>query len=251
MKTRAMKNIRLHQISTLAPDAVVKDKIKKQTAQMAAELGELQNRLYASKTHSVLLVLQGMDASGKDGAVRHVFSPLNPQGVEVTSFKQPSPEEAAHDFLWRAHRNTPAKGMIQVFNRSYYEDILVTRVHGWCDKKTADQRIRSINAFEELLENNHTHIVKCYLHVSEKEQKERLKERTKDPSKRWKYDRHDKKEVELRDEYIKMYEYCFRHCSRVPWLIVPSDQNWYKEYLITKQLHGLLRRLHLKYPGLK
>jgi len=183
-----MGKIRLADISTRAPKELDKKDIKEKTAGILAELDELQNLLYAESRHSVLVVIQGMDGSGKDGVIRNVFGHLNPQGVTVQSFKVPTEEELAHDFLWRVHRHTPGKGVIQLFNRSHYEDILVTRVHKWCDDELAEKRIKAINDFEDLLvKNNNTHILKFYLHVSPEEQHERLSERMSDPAKMWKY----------------------------------------------------------------
>jgi PPK2 family polyphosphate:nucleotide phosphotransferase len=193
-----------------------------------------------------------MDASGKDGLIRNVFGALNPQGVTVKSFKVPTEEELSHDFLWRVHQVAPAKGMIRIFNRSHYEDILVTRVHKMIDDDTAKKRIKAINDFEELLtQHNHTHILKFYLHVSEEEQKQRLEERLKDRTKQWKYNERDFKEAKLREDYAKAYEDCFTHCNNIPWTIVPSDQNWYKEYLVAKKLRDTLQNLNMQYPGLK
>jgi polyphosphate kinase 2 (PPK2 family) len=170
----------------------------------------------------------------------------------VHSFKVPTAEELSHDFLWRIHKVSPAKGMIQVFNRSHYEDILVTRVHGMCDDDTARERMRAINDFEELLtKHNNTAILKFYLHVSQEQQMERLKERIDDKTKQWKYNARDFDESALYDKYHQMYEDCFRHCDKVPWTIVPSDQNWYKEYLMTKTIVEALRALKMEYPGLK
>src|ERR1041385_8994196 len=155
-----MSSIQLHNIDTRAPDELDKKKIKEKTQSIIEDLNELQNLLYAESKHSVLIVLQGMDGSGKDGAIRNVFGHLNPQGVTVQSFKVPTPEETAHDFLWRIHMHAPAKGMIQVFNRSHYEDILITRVHNWCDDETAKKRMKAINDFEHLLEtHNRTKIL--------------------------------------------------------------------------------------------
>jgi PPK2 family polyphosphate:nucleotide phosphotransferase len=197
-------------------------------------------------------VIQGIDGSGKDGVIRNVLGNMNPQGVSVKSFKAPTAEEASHDFLWRIHQHAPQKGMIQVFNRSHYEDILVTRVHKWCDDKTAQKRMKAINDFEELLqEHNSTHILKFYLHVSAEEQHERLSERLKDPTKMWKYNEKDFEEAKLWDVYMQMYEDCFDNCNNPPWTIVPSDQNWYKEYIIAKALRDLLKGLNMQYPGLK
>ena len=238
-------------ISTRAPKNFNKDKIKEKTAKILEELDELQNLLFAESKHSVLVVIQGMDASGKDGAIRDVFGQLNPQGVLVKSFKAPTTEELAHDFLWRVHQHSPAKGMIQIFNRSHYEDILITRVHKWCDDKTAKLRMKAINDFEELLKQNNTHILKFYLHISPEEQQLRLKERIEDPKKQWKYNEKDFEEAKLWKNYMNAYEDCFKNCSKVPWIITPSDQNWYKEFIIASRLNNLLKSLQMRYPGLK
>ncbi len=246
-----MGKIILSKIDTRAPRELDKKEIREKTAGLLAELDDLQNLLYAESRHSVLLILQGMDASGKDGAIRNVLGSLNPQGVTVKSFKVPTSEELSHDFLWRVHQHAPAKGMIQVFNRSHYEDILVTRVHEWCDDETAKKRMAAINDFEKLLQtHNNTHIIKCYLHISREEQQRRLEERIKDPTKRWKYNKRDFDEAELWDNYRSMYEDCFEHCNDPEWLIVPADQNWYKEYIIAGALHKLLKGLKMKFPKL-
>ena len=229
-----------------------KGETKEKTSAILEELDELQNLLYAEGRHSILIVIQGMDASGKDGVIRNVLGNMNPQGVNVVSFKAPTTEELSHDFLWRIHRHTPARGMIQVFNRSHYEDILVTRVHKWCDDKTAHMRMKAINDFESLLqEHNSTQILKFYLHVSPEEQKERLEERLKDPGKMWKYNEKDFEEAKLWDAYRRMYEECFENCNKPEWIIVPSDQNWYKEYIVAHTLRETLRKLDMKYPGVK
>ncbi len=247
-----MPAIHLHKISTRAPKGLDKEKTKAKTAQILEELDDLQNLLYAESKHAVLIVIQGMDASGKDGLVRDVFGKLNIQGVTATSFKAPTDLEASHDFLWRIHQHVPAKGMIQVFNRSYYEDILITRVHKWCNDKMAKERMKAINDFEELLAvHNNTHILKFYLHLSPEEQQIRLAERIKNPQKRWKYNDNDFKEAKLWDIYMKMYEDCFTHCNKVPWNITPADQNWYKDHLIASALFDLLKSLKMQYPGLK
>lgn len=247
-----MATIKLSAISTRAPKSHEKEKTKEKTGKLLEELDELQNLLYAESKHSVLVVIQGMDASGKDGVIRNVFGKLNPQGVTVKSYKVPTPEELSHDFMWRIHKEAPPKGIIQIFNRSHYEDILVTRVHKWCDDETAQKRIIAINDFEKLLmEHNHTAILKFYLHVSPEEQEARLKERLSDPGKMWKYNEKDFAEAKLWKEYMKYYEECFNKCDQPAWTIVPSDQNWYKEYIIASQLVDTLRKLKMKYPGLK
>ena len=171
VKSFGMGKIVLKEISTRAPKGMDKQETKEKTAKILEELDALQNLLYAESKHSVLVVIQGLDASGKDGVIRNVFGSLNPQGVTVKSFKAPTAEELAHDFLWRVHAAAPARGIIQLFNRSHYEDILITRVHKWCDDKTAKKRMKAINDFERLLtEHNNTQILKFYLHVSAEEQ---------------------------------------------------------------------------------
>ena len=241
----------LSEISTKSPNEFDKKDTKELTAKLLNELDELQNLLYAQGKYSVLIVLQGLDASGKDGAIRKVFGQMNPQGVRVQSFKTPTEEELAHDFLWRIHEHVPGRGIIQIFNRSHYEDVLITRVHGWCDDKTATQRFDAINNFEELLTNhNNTQILKFYLHISHEEQKERLEERIKDPTKEWKYNARDKEEAKLWDNYMEMYEAVFANCNAVPWTIVPADQNWYKEYILAKTLVDALKNLNMSYPKL-
>ena len=247
-----MGKIRLKDLSTRAPEELDKKETREKTEKLVAELDELQNLLFAEGKHSVLVVIQGMDGSGKDGVIRNVLGNMNPQGVTVKSYKAPTAEELSHDFLWRIHQHAPAKGMIQVFNRSHYEDILITRVHKWCDDETAVKRMKAINDFEQLLqEHNHTHILKFYLHISPEEQHERLSERMKDPAKMWKYNEKDFDEAKLWDLYMQMYEDCFNECNRPEWIIVPADQNWYKEFVIASALHSLLSGLGMQFPGLK
>jgi PPK2 family polyphosphate:nucleotide phosphotransferase len=247
-----MRKIRLKDIDTRAPKSMDKEETKEKLAKVLQDLDELQNLLYAESKHGLLVVIQGMDASGKDGTVRNVFGKLNPQGVLVRSFKTPTAEELAHDFLWRIHCHTPPKGYIQIFNRSHYEDILITRVHAWIDDATAYRRMDAINDFERLLTgHNNTHILKFYLHISPEEQKVRLEERIHNPAKQWKYNEDDFKEAKLWDNYTEVYEDCFEHCNEIPCTIVPADQNWYKEYLIATTVRDTLKSLKMQYPGLK
>ncbi len=242
----------LKNIPTRAPDNFDKKQTKEATNALLERLNELQNLLYAEGRHAVLLILQGMDASGKDGVIRNVMGRLNPQGVQVTSFKVPTEEEAAHDFLWRIHKQVPAKGMMQVFNRSQYEDVLVTRVHGWCSNELAQQRFKAINDFEELLtQHNNTIIIKCYLHISPEEQQQRLQERLEDPAKHWKHNAKDAEEAKLWEQYRLMYEEVFVACNSVPWHVIPADQNWYKEHLIAQLLVTQLESLNMQYPKLE
>jgi PPK2 family polyphosphate:nucleotide phosphotransferase len=247
-----MAKIQLSKIDTRAPKDMDKQATKEKTARLVDALDDLQNLLYAEGKHSLLVLIQGMDASGKDGVIRNVFGSMNPMGVEAKSWKAPTEEELAHDFLWRIHKHSPAKGMVQLFNRSHYEDILVTRVHNWCDDKTARKRMKAINDFEKLLQDhNNTHILKFYLHISKEEQKQRLDERMSDPAKMWKYNAKDYDESKHWDKYMQMYEECFENCNDPEWIIVPADQNWYKEYLVTVAVHTLLTNLNMQFPGLK
>lgn len=244
--------IKLADISTRAPKDFDKAETKAKLPAMLEELDALQNLLYAEGKHSVLIVIQGMDASGKDGAIKNVFGTLNPLGVRAIPFKAPTQEELSHDFLWRIHCHTPGKGMIQIFNRSHYEDILITRVHKWIDDDTAEKRMNAINDFEKLLtEHNNTQILKFYLHISLEEQHERLQERISDLTKQWKYNENDFAEAKLWDDYMKAYEDCFEHCNDVPWTIVPADQNWYKEYIIATTAIQALKKLNMQFPGTK
>lgn len=247
-----MAKIKLKEISTVPPSSVRKGVYKAKLVKILDELNELQNLLYAENKHAVLIIIQGMDASGKDGLTRDVFTSMNPQGVNVKPFKEPTDEELAHDFLWRIHQHTPAKGMIHIFNRSQYEDVLVTRVHRLIDDKTAKKRMEAINDFERLLvTHNNTHILKFYLHISHAEQRSRLEERMEKPQKMWKYNAEDIVESAQWDEYRKYYEEAMENCSEVPWQIIPADKNWYKSYLVARALRDLLVSLNMKYPGLK
>ncbi len=247
-----MQTVRLSKISTRAPKSFNKEKTKEKTALILKELTELQNLLYAESKHSLLIVIQGMDASGKDGLIRDVFGVMNPQGVQVESFKAPTSKELSHDFLWRIHMHAPSKGMIQVFNRSHYEDILITRVHNWCNDALAIKRMKAINDFEEMLEaHNYTHILKFYLHISPEEQNQRLLERLEDKTKQWKYNEQDLEQANLWDQFMNAYEDCFNKCNKVPWHIIPSDQNWYKAYLVAQTILTTLKKLKMRFPGLK
>jgi PPK2 family polyphosphate:nucleotide phosphotransferase len=247
-----MGKINLNKISTKAPKELDKEETKVKLGNILDQLDDLQNLLFAENKHSILVIIQGMDASGKDGVIRNVFTSMNPQGVNVKSYKAPTAEELSHDFLWRIHQHAPAKGMIQIFNRSHYEDILITRVHKWCDDETAKKRMNAINDFEKLLQDhNNTHILKFYLHVSPEEQQERLIERIRDSAKMWKYNENDFAESKLWDIYMQMYEDCFNNCNHPEWTIVPADQNWYKEFIIATKIYDLLKSLDMQFPGMK
>ncbi len=242
----------LTSIDTTAPKKFNKEQSKKELVKLKMRLEELQNLLYAESQHALLVVLQGLDASGKDGAIKNVFDAVNPMGCRVVSFKAPTALEAKHDFLWRVHQNVPEKGMINVFNRSHYEDVLIQRVHHWVDEKTIINRFEQINNFEKLLKDTGTTVLKFYLHVSKEEQLTRLNERMSDKTKMWKYNENDIKERSYWNDYRKAYDDVFEKCSKhAEWNIVPSDQNWYKELLISTKVVEALERLKMKFPGLK
>ena len=234
---------------TESDKSVDRKKIEEETEGLYKQMAPLQNLLFAEKKHSLLIILQGMDASGKDGIIKHAFSSMNPMGIEVKAFKEPTEEEKAYDFLWRVYPHTPARGMVQIFNRSHYEDILVPSVHKTLDKELIERRYTIINNFEQNLADNGTVILKFFLNISKKEQKERIEERLKDPQKKWKYDPADSSEANNWDAYMEVYEKIFERCSpEIPWLIVPADQKWYRNYFIAKEIVKILKRLKMKYP---
>ncbi|MES2734002.1 MAG: PPK2 family polyphosphate kinase [Bacteroidota bacterium] len=240
----------LKNLDSRAPQALEKVDIKSRTAELLGKMREQQKVLYAQKKYSLLVILQGLDASGKDGVVNNVFSHLNLLGCDVSAFKAPNPEELSHDFLWRIHPHAPAKGMIRIFNRSHYEDVLVPRVEKWIDKKTLKRRFDHINHFEQLLADSGTVILKFYLHISKERQLERLNERLENPEKYWKHNDSDFTTREKWDAYMEAYEDVFEKCgSDIPWHLIPSDQKWYKEYLIAKVITDELGKLPLEYPG--
>lgn len=243
--------IKLSEVSAMPPKGVDKDDIKDKTEKLVERLGDLQKVLRAEQKHAVLVVFQGMDGSGKDGAVKNVFKECHPDGIDTYSFKKPTDEEFAHDFLWRVHKQVPEKGKIKIFNRSHYEDILIQRVHKWIDEDRVNMRMEAINAFEKLLvHDNHTVVLKYYLHLSKEQQKLELQERIDDPEKNWKHNDNDWKERELWDEYQRCYEDAINK-SQIPWIIVPVDERWYRDYVVAKSMVEALEALHMKYPTLK
>ena len=220
------------------------------TAADIAEIDRLQEVLYAQAKYALLVVLQGPDTSGKDGTIRRIFSPLNPLGAVAASFKKPTPHELAHDFLWRVHKVVPPAGMIGIFNRSHYEDVLVPRVHGLVPADRIEARYHQINAFEQHLVENDIVIIKFYLHISKKEQKSRLEARLKDPTKRWKFSADDLAERKHWDDYISAYETVLQRCSTkwAPWFIVPADRKWYRDAVVALIVRATLEALDLTYP---
>jgi PPK2 family polyphosphate:nucleotide phosphotransferase len=215
-----------------------------------AALTELQTRLWAEGKRSVLLILQGTDASGKDGTVAHVFSGVNPQGTWVTSFKAPTVDELAHDFLWRVHRAVPHAGQIGIFNRSQYEDVLVARVRKLVPKQVWNKRFADIVAFESLLAQGGTAIIKCCLLISKDEQRRRFEERLKDPQKRWKFQRGDLEDRLLWKEYQAAYSEALQRTSTkvAPWYVIPADHKWFRNWAVSRLLIETLAELDPKYP---
>ena len=226
------------------------DKAQAHLEKNISRMDDLQYRLYAESRRALLIVLQGMDASGKDGTVRHVMSGLNPQGCRVTSFKAPSAEEAKHDFLWRIHQAVPAQGEIGIFNRSHYEDVLVVRVHDLVPKSVWSARYDEINTFEKLLSENGVTILKFFLHISKEEQKERLEERLKDPARNWKISPADLKERERWGDYIKAYEAVLKKCSTpaAPWFVIPSNKKWFRNLAVSQIIVETLEQMNPKIP---
>jgi PPK2 family polyphosphate:nucleotide phosphotransferase len=230
-----------------------KDKAKLKTAEDAAAIDALQNRLFAEGKSSLLVVLQGIDCSGKDGTVRAVFNTCGPIGVELSSFKAPSAEELAHDYLWRVHKEVPGKGMIGIFNRSHYEDVLVVKVKAYASPDAIERRYDEINQFEKMLTQNGVTILKFMLNISKEEQAERLKERVEDPAKQWKFNPGDLEDRKLWDQFMAAYEVALKRCStdHAPWHVIPADRNWVRNYVIGKIVREKLEEMKPQFPAPK
>jgi len=227
------------------------DAAKAEMARYREKLTEQQLLMYAEKRHSLLIVLQALDAAGKDGTVNHVMSAMNPQGTTVIGFKGPTALELEHDFLWRIHPHVPARGTIAIFNRSHYEDVLVVRVHNLAPKDVWSERYELINDFERLLyRQNNTHIIKFFLHISKEEQLERFKQRLDDPARNWKISDSDYKERELWDDYTKAFEDVFAETStkQAPWYIIPSNHKWFRNLAVSQIVAATMEDLGMKMP---
>ncbi|WP_310395428.1 polyphosphate kinase 2 family protein [Hymenobacter sp.] len=245
-------------LAAVDPDATVpfahkchdKDSARPRLLTLRQRLCELQELLYAEHTRSLLLVFQAMDTGGKDGAIENLLTGVNPAGIQVATFKAPSYEELNHDFLWRVHAQAPKCGHIGVFNRSHYEDVLITRVHGLIDAKTCQQRYADINNFEALLTRNDTRILKFFLHISKEEQAERLQARLDDPAKNWKFDPNDLKERSKWGIYQQAYEDALRHCSpaAAPWYVVPANHKWARDLAIAEIVVAALEEMNPQPP---
>jgi len=243
--------LELSDADAAAPKSLPKgDELKEKIEKQLEKLGELQDVFFADNHHALLIVLQGRDASGKDGVVRTVIGACNPSGVRINSFKAPTPNELAHDYLWRIHQVVPEKGHMGIFNRSHYEDVLVVRVHELVPESVWSQRYEQINNFEKMLTENGTVILKFFLHVSQDEQKERLRERVEDTSKNWKFNAGDLDERNLWDKYSEAYRDALTKCSTrwAPWYVVPADSNKARNYLIAKRIVKALEDLNPQYP---
>ena len=228
-----------------------KEKASQRLAQLTARLEELQELLYADHTHKILVILQGMDSSGKDGTIRHVFTGVNPQGVRVASFKAPSTVESDHDYLWRAHLQVPGRGEIVIFNRSYYEDVLIVRVHSMVPADVWRRRFDHINHFEQMLIDEGATILKFFLHIDRDEQRKRLQERLDEPTKRWKFSPADLEERKLWDSYTLAYEEALSRTSTrdAPWRIIPSNHPWFRNLLVGETIVETLDALKMRYPA--
>lgn len=244
--------VRLAKLPTSETDGFASEKAAAATLEKhRKQLDKLQEVLYAGQQKALLIVLQGMDTAGKDGTIRHIFSGVNPQGCEVAQFKVPTPLEARHDFLWRAHAAVPPRGMIGIFNRSHYEDVLSPRVHDLITAKTVRSRLEDIVEFEQMLTDNDIVLLKFFLHISHKEQTARLQSRIDTPDKHWKLSEADFKEREYWSEYQSAYGDAIEGTSRkhAPWFVVPSDQKWYRNVVISGILVDALERMKLTYPA--
>jgi PPK2 family polyphosphate:nucleotide phosphotransferase len=253
---RVKKKFKLSKVNPNATGPFDNDDAGKAEAKALLEkqkekLAELQTVLYADGSQSLLVVLQAMDAGGKDGCIRNVFTGMNPQGVRVASFKAPTAEELAHDFLWRIHKEVPRKGMVGVFNRSHYEDVLIVRVKNLVPKKIWSKRYELINAFEESLTAAGTKIIKIYLHVDKDEQKQRLQERLNTPEKNWKFNPGDLPERENWDAYMKAFKDVFEECSspEAPWYVVPANNKWHRDVVVAQIIIETLQSMKLNYPA--
>ncbi len=246
-------NVTLSKIDTAPPKWVTEEQIKVETKRLHKKMIELHQLMSAQGKHSLLIILQGMDAAGKDGTIKKIFSGVNPLWCGVNSYKRPTPEEAAHDFLRRVHPHVPGKGMIQIFNRSHYEDVLVPKVEWYISKTQLEERYEDIKNFETLLTNNDTMILKFYLHISRDVQKERLEERLNNPHKFYKHKDGDRESRKKWDDYMEAYEDVFEHTNtrNAPWHIIPADENRWKVYQIITIIVEKMKEMKLKWPELE
>jgi len=244
------ERVKMKQFDPAYAGGLEKDTTKKKVDTLTRRIGDLQELLYANSNQSVLLIFQGLDASGKDGTIRHLLQHVNPVGVEVANFKVPSDEERAHDYLWRVHRAVPRYGNIGVFNRSHYEAVLAERILGLVSRKEWLQRYDQIVAWEKMLAENHVVILKFFLHLSREEQAERFRERLEDPRKNWKFSRADLTVRKKWDEYMDAYEDVLNATSHshARWHVIPADRNWYRDYLVASVVVKAMEAMRLRWP---
>ncbi len=248
-RVRPRESVRLSHWNTDDDGGLSKQRGQALLLDLQEQLAELQERLYAEGQQALLIVLQARDAGGKDGTVKRVISTFNPNGVQISNFKVPTEEERAHDFLWRVHARVPRSGMVGVFNRSHYEDVLVTRVHGLIDHATVERRLKHIRAFESLLVGARVRVVKFYLHISPEEQRQRLKARLDDPDKRWKFNFSDLEERSYWAEYTAAYEAALTtSTTSAPWYVIPADHKWFRNLLISQVLLHTLKEMNPQFP---
>jgi PPK2 family polyphosphate:nucleotide phosphotransferase len=248
--TKNTSRIRLRDFDPDDCGGLKKDATREKTRKLCERIGELQHLLYANATHAVVILLQGMDGSGKDGTGTRVLEFVTPAGVQTTNFKAPSAEELAHDFLWRVHKAVPRYGCIGLFNRSHYEDVLIVRVLGLQPEKVWRARYEQINAFEKLLADNRVVLLKFFLHISKDEQAERFRERLDNPTKQWKFSVADLKMRERWDDFQRAYEDAINHCStkHAPWHIVPANRKWFRDYIVARTVVKAFEQLNMKWP---
>lgn len=244
------KRVRLKDIDPDSHGDIEREEAEVRLEVARSRIEKVQERLYAEHKQSLLIVFQAIDTGGKDGTIRKVLSGVNPQGCRVWSFKEPTPWEAAHDVFWRYHQVTPAHGMINVFNRSHYEEVLVVRVKDLVPKGVWKNRYKQINQFEEILTENNTRIVKFFLHISKEEQKERLQARLDDPEKRWKFSTSDLADREYWDDYQDAFEDAINNCATTesPWYVVPANHKWYRNYVVAQTIADILEEMDPQWP---
>jgi PPK2 family polyphosphate:nucleotide phosphotransferase len=242
--------VNLKKIPTEVDGGLERDQAEEQLARWQERLFDLQELLYADRRFALLVVLQAMDAGGKDSTIRTVFGHINPQGCQIANFKAPNSNELAHDYLWRVHRETPAHGTIRIFNRSHYEDVLIVRVKKLAPEKVWRRRFDHLNAFERLLHDEGTRVVKFYLHISKAYQKKRFERRLSRADKHWKFNPADLKERARWEEYRKAYEDVLEKCSteHAPWYIIPAEKRWYRNFVISRVVMDILESMNLRYP---
>jgi PPK2 family polyphosphate:nucleotide phosphotransferase len=252
-RAKPADSISLKDFKTDDAEGVDRELVEARTEENTLAIADLQHKLYAEHKRSLLIVLQAMDAAGKDSTIRKVFARVNPQGVQVKSFKRPTPDELAHDFLWRVHQHTPRRGHIALFNRSHYEDVLVVRVDNLVPESQWTKRYQVINGFEQGLVNGGTEIIKIYLHLSKDRQREKLQDRLTDPEKNWKFEAGDIQTRAKWSNYMHAYEAAITQCNtdHAPWYIIPTDRKWYRVWAVSEIVRTTLERMNPQFPDPK